>query len=223
MQGSASLAGHAYARLKQLILSGELEANANIDEAIEAKAAGISRTPVREALLRLQAEGLVEIARGRGIRVKPISAEEMRQLYQAITPIETMAVLTLARRRPHEGVLEPLKEALRGLEAAAAAGDDEAWCHADERFHRALLEQSGNPFLAQVGLQLRDRAQRAHLVAARMQSSEYKGRSTGNHRALLEMIRSGTPLSAARSHLRQRLRGEDALTSIFDKFGLRVL
>jgi hypothetical protein len=56
-----------------------------------------------------------------------------------------------------------------------------------------------------------------------MQSSAYKRRSTENHRALLELIRSGSPLRAARSHLRQRLRGEDALTSIFDKFGLRVL
>lgn len=223
LQGSASFADHAYARLKQLILSGELEANAVIDEAIEAKAAGISRTPVREALLRLQAEGLIEIARGRGIRVKPISADEMRQLYEAITPIETMAVLTLARRRPHGAALEPLEQALADLEAAAATGDHEAWCRADERFHRALLAQSGNPFLAQAGLQLRDRAQRAHLVAARMQSSEYKRRSTENHRALLEMIRSRNPLRAARSHLRQRLRGEDALTSIFDKFGLRVL
>ena len=223
VQGSASFAGHAYARLKQLILSGELEANAVIDEAIEARSAGISRTPVREALLRLQAEGLVEIVRGRGIRVKPISADEMRQLYEAITPIEIMAVLTLARRRPHGTLLEPLDQALADLEAAAATDDDEAWCSADERFHRALLEQSGNAFLAQAGLQLRDRVQRAHLVAARMQSSEYKRRSTENHRALLEMIRSGNPLQAACSHLRQRLRGEDALTSIFDKFGLRVL
>jgi DNA-binding GntR family transcriptional regulator len=223
IQRSASFAGHAYARLKQLILSGELEANAVIDEAIEARSAGISRTPVREALLRLQAEGLVEIARGRGIRVKPISADQVRQLYEAITPIEAMAVLTLARRRPHGALLEPLEQALADLEAAAATGDDEAWCRADERFHRALLVQSGNPFLAQAGLQLRDRSQRAHLVAARMQSSAYKRRSTENHRALLELIRSGSPLRAARSHLRQRLRGEDALTSIFDKFGLRVL
>lgn len=223
MEGAPSLSETAYARLKQRILSGELQANATVDEAQAAKEFGISRTPVREALLRLQSEGLVEIARGRGIRVTPLSATEMRNLYEAITGIETTAVFAAARRAPEESELAGIEQALEAMAAAALADDDEAWGHADESFHRELLRLSGDPFLAQSGLQLRDRAQRAHLVAARMQPPDYKQRSTANHAALLELIRAGQALKAANAHLRQRLRGEHALLSIFERFGLRVL
>ena len=223
LEGAASLADTAYARLKDSILNGELPANAMIDELETARGLGSSRTPVREALLRLQSEGLIEIARGRGIRVTPVSAQEMAQLYQTITPTETMAVYAAALRA-RDGVTEPgLDAALEAMEDAASHGNYEAWGHADEHFHRELLRASGNPFLTQVGLQLRDRAQRAHLVAARMQSPEYRLGSTQNHRRVVERIRSGNALAAARDHLRQRLRGEAALVSIFDRYGLKSL
>lgn len=194
-----------------------------IDEAQIARDLGISRTPVREALLRLQAEGLIEIARGRGIRVKPLSAGEMRDLYEAITGIETTAVFSATKRRPEEAAFAGVDTALATMRGALASGDDEAWGRADESFHRALLKLSGNPFLTQVGLQLRERAQRAHLVAARMQNDTYKAGSTQSHVALVEIIRSGPALKAANTHLRQRLRGESALLSIFERYGLRVL
>jgi DNA-binding GntR family transcriptional regulator len=213
----------AYAKIKAWILNGKIAPNSLIDERKTAERLGISRTPVREALLRLQTENLVEIARGKGIRVLALSSPDMREIYQVITGLEILAVYLLTSRRPARRDLEPLFQTVTDMEAASKSDDGEAWGDADEAFHRGIVGLSRNGRLAQAAIQLRDSSRRAHLVAVRLQPAGYRKASEKYHRDLLKLILEGDPLRALASHLEQRLRGEEALVSIVEKFNLRNL
>jgi DNA-binding GntR family transcriptional regulator len=212
----------AYEAVKRWIQNAEIAPGALIDEAEAAKRLDMSRTPVREALLRLKSEGFVEIGRGKGIRVLPLSARDMRDIYQVITGMEVTAVGLIAARRPSQQDLASLTATTDEMERALVAGEIDRWGDADECFHRELMRLSGNRKLHAVGAQLRDFAKRAHLVALRLQSDEYRARSTQNHRHLIEAIVQGGRL-AADQHLQQRQRGEDALVGVVERFNLANL
>jgi DNA-binding GntR family transcriptional regulator len=213
----------AYDAIKSWIQSAQVPPGGLIDEVDAAKRLSMSRTPVREALLRLQSEGFVEIARGRGIRVLPLSAGDMRDIYQVISGMEVVAVSLLARSRPSRQALASLLDATDDMEQALEAGEIDRWGEADERFHRELMRLSGNRKLFAVGCQLRDFAQRAHMVALRLQSDAYRARSTANHTALVDIILAGDSRAAAARHFDQRQRGEEALIGIVEKFNLANL
>jgi DNA-binding GntR family transcriptional regulator len=222
-----SLTDTAYASIKAAILAGEIAPNAPLDEKSIAAGLGMSRTPVREALLRLQGEGLVEMARGRGIHVRLLSAADMREIYEVLTGLETLAVSLLASpgiapqgSTAAAGPPAALADALARMEQAAAAGDWQEWGGADEAFHRALLEGCGNGRVRALGLQHRDLIQRPHFVAMRLQPPDYLARSTRAHRALLALIAAGDAERAALAHLQQRRRGEAALMAIIDTYRL---
>jgi DNA-binding GntR family transcriptional regulator len=210
----------AYDAIKGWIQSAEVPPGGLIDEVEAAKKLSMSRTPVREALLRLQSEGYVDIGRGRGIRVLPLSAGDMRHIYQVISGLEVVAVSLLARRHPSREELKSLVEATSEMKDALAVDDVDRWGEADERFHRELMRLSGNPKLYSVGSHLRDLAKRAHMVALRLQTDTYRTRSTDSHSILIEKILSGEGREATASHFEQRQRGEDALVGIVEKFNL---
>jgi DNA-binding GntR family transcriptional regulator len=213
----------AYEAIKLWIQSARVPPGGMIDEADAARQLSMSRTPVREALLRLQAEGYIEIGRGKGIRVLPLSAADMRHIYQVISGLEVVAVSLLARQSPSQKDLRTLTEATAEMERAALDGKIDLWGEADERFHRELMRLSGNPKLHAVGSHLRDLAKRAHMVAVRLQADAYRARSTANHKVLIKAILSGDDQAAAARHLEQRRRGEDALVGIVEKFNLASL
>src|SRR5215210_171698 len=117
----------AYNAIKSWIQTAQAGPGALIDEGKVAKRLAMSRTPVREALLRLQSEGLIEIARGRGIRVLPLSAGDMRDIYQVISGMEVVAVSLLARRHPSRKDLASLEEATAEMQQALTRGDVDSW------------------------------------------------------------------------------------------------
>jgi DNA-binding GntR family transcriptional regulator len=213
----------AFGRIKGWIIGGEIPPNSLIDERQMAHRLGTSRTPVREALLRLQSEGLVAIARGKGIRVLALSSGDLREIFQVVTGLEVVAAYLLASRRPERAELAPLELAVTAMEEALKAKDEGAWGEADERFHRGLLELCGNRRLLQVGCQLRDAAQRAHVVGVRLQAEEYRAVSTAKHRQLLTSIAKGDVAAVWDNHFQQRLRGEDSLVGIIERYRLRNL
>ncbi|RAH98346.1 GntR family transcriptional regulator [Acuticoccus sediminis] len=213
----------AYAAIKEQIVRGQFAPNTAVDEGEVASRLGMSRTPVREALLRLQAESLVEIARGRGIRVLPVSITDMREAYQTISGLEMVAVQLLADMAPDADYLAPLHDAVARMRSAAADNDRMAWCDADEDFHRELMRLSGNRRLTTVGHQLRDFARRAHVVAVRLQSDDYTRRSTNNHAALLEALQTGRYEFAVDTHRLQRRRGEELLVGAVAAMNLSAL
>ena len=213
----------AYEAIKIWIQTARVAPGGLIDEADADMQLSMSRTPVREALLRLQSEGYIEIGRGKGIRVLPLSAADMRHIYQVISGLEVVAVSLLARLRPAQKDLRTLTEATSEMERAARDGNIDRWGEADERFHRELMRLAGNPKLNAVGNHLRDLAKRAHMVAVRLQTDTYRSRSTANHKVLIKAILTGDDQGAAARHLEQRQRGEDALVGIVEKFNLASL
>ncbi len=213
----------AYGELKRRIQSGNIPPNAAVDEGEAAQELGISRTPVREALLRLQSEGFVAISRGKGIRVLSLSVDDMREIYQVVTGLEVVAVSLIAAAQPTRVALEPLVDATQEMAEALGRGNLDAWGEGDERFHRELVRLSGNRKLYAVCCQMRDVAKRGHVIAVRMQSVEYKKNSTKSHRRLIEILLRHRPDEAVREHAAQRQRGENALIGIIEQYNLKTL
>lgn len=182
---------------------------------------GLSRTPVREALMRLRDEGLVEVVPRHGMRVLPVSAEDMREIYEVLTALESAAAELAARRRPTAAQLRPLEEATRDMEHALKADDLAAWAEADERFHRQLLELACNRLLLQSVLRHWDRAHRARLVTLHLRPRPVH--STREHKAIVERIRAGDVQGAGALFRAHRGRASAELLAIFERFHLRQL
>src|SRR5690606_26297255 len=96
-----SQAQRAYRELRRRILHNEMPPNAQYLEQELADSLGMSRTPVREALIRLSDERLVEIRPRHGARILPVSVDDMREIYEMMTELEAFAVRKLARRGLH--------------------------------------------------------------------------------------------------------------------------
>jgi DNA-binding GntR family transcriptional regulator len=186
-----------------------------------AAALGMSRTPVREAAIRLQKEGLVEVVPRHGITVLPVSADDMRDIYDMLTALEPMAAELAVRRRPTEAALKPLLEASRAMARALKTDDREAWAAADEGFHRHLVALSGNRLLIEAVQNCWDRAHRARMVTLRMRPKPV--RSTQEHMEVVEKIRAGDARAAFAAHRAHRERGARELVAILEQHRLKSL
>jgi DNA-binding GntR family transcriptional regulator len=133
------------------IFDGEYGPGSRLNITDLAKRLDVSAIPVREALRRLEAEGLVEFRPNRGVVVRELSAAELRELFLVRLPLETLAVLEAARLR-NERSLQVLESILRKMDAARQ-GD--AWRALHERFHEELYALSQLPHLTRMIVGLR--------------------------------------------------------------------
>lgn len=214
----SGLVEQAYRSIRQRILDNVYPAGYRALEQQFADELKLSRTPVREALLRLQAEGLLELIPRHGARVLPVSADDMREIYEVLTALESMAAEIVTRRRPTAAELRPLSGASRDMASALKVDDLQAWARADEHFHRKLLELAGNTVLMQTVQQLWDRAHRARMVTLRLRPRPV--RSTREHNAIVEAIRAGDPEATGRLYRSHRQRASTELLAILEKAGL---
>jgi DNA-binding GntR family transcriptional regulator len=182
-----------------------------------ADALGLSRTPVREALVRLEADHLVRLIPRHGFAVLPVGAEGMRRIYEVVEGLEGMAVLLAAERRSAED-LEKLEESIRRQEAALDADDLVGWTRADERFHEQLLDASGNAHLHRLLDPYADHLHRVRLYTIRRRPKP--ARSTAEHRAVLEIIRMGNGRAARELHQGHWQRVREELVGILHTMGL---
>ena len=183
-----------------------------------ALALGMSRTPVREALVRLENDGLVEVVPRHGMRVLPVSPTDMREIYEILTALECMAAEIVARRKPSDAELQPLIQATADMDQALAEDDLDAWAAADERFHAALIELSGNRQLAATVWNYWDRAHRARMFSLRLRPKPVN--STQEHTALVDRLRDGDAAGAAQVNREHRERASRELLVIFEQFKL---
>lgn len=213
MKDTESLTGQAYQHLKLEVLSGRIPAGSQVDAKAIGDALGVSRTPVREAMLRLANEGVLEVNSRRGVRVLPLSVNDLRSIYQVITAIEVEAVFLLASCDTRDESIAELEAATSRMASAITEEDGEKWNLADESFHRALLRGSGNTHLAEAGNTYRDIAQRAHFVALRLVPLSQKARSADAHTDLIKKIAAGDAFNARELHRTQRDRGGELLVT----------
>jgi DNA-binding GntR family transcriptional regulator len=142
----ASVVDQVYAAIRDRIAQGSLERGARVHQADLAEDLGVSRTPVREALRRLAAEGLVEMHTNRGARVADVDQGDMRSAYEARLVIEPGAArLAAAERLP--APLARMRAALS--DQRRAIPDVRRSFDSNREFHIALVQASGNGFLLQ--------------------------------------------------------------------------
>jgi DNA-binding GntR family transcriptional regulator len=217
-QPTPSLVDAAHEQIRRRILDNVWPPGHRALEQEVSLALGMSRTPVREALVRLQAEGLVEVVPRHGMRVLPVSPTDMREIYEILTALECMAAELLARRRPSDAELEPLVQATAAMDRALSVDDLDAWARADELFHAQLIALAGNRHLQTTVMNHWDRAHRARMFSLRLRPKPVN--STREHRALVERLRAGDAEGAARENRSHRERASGELLAIFERYKL---
>lgn len=217
--GSAKLTHSdiAYQRLKKLILDGVLPAGAQLLEQEAAEKLSMSRTPVREAMIRLQQEGIVAIRPRHGMRVLPVSADDMREIYEVLTSLEGTAVAILAEKGLSKTQKSALDKALNEMDAALTRDDLRAWAEADEVFHSRLVEFSGNSRLIGMVSQLWEQSHRSRLITLRMRPKPTD--SNEEHRQLLQAIVEKDGVVARDLHETHRKRAGALLVELLREMG----
>jgi DNA-binding GntR family transcriptional regulator len=218
---SGSRVGTAYEAIRRRILDNVYPPGHRALESALAEELGISRTPVREALIRLANEGLVEVIPRHGMRVLPVSPTDMQEIYAVLAALESAAAELLARRRPSDAELRPLVDATRDMTRALKADDLEAWAAADERFHQGLVELAGNRVLGDAVARLADRVHRARMFTLRLRPKP--STSTQEHMALLDRIRAGDAPGAVEVNRAHRERATRELVAIFERYRLQQM
>ncbi|MCR9215402.1 MAG: GntR family transcriptional regulator [Proteobacteria bacterium] len=198
-----SLTDKAYSAIKAEIISGRIQFDKFIDLKEVETQLGISRTPVREAMLRLQNENIVEIVPKRGIRILPLSVVDLKEYYQVITALEVQAVSMVVDRKLPRTDIMPVLYALSSLEISIKGQDQDAWALADENYHRGLFILSGSKKLTDAGLFYRDIVQRAHFVALSHVSMTEKARCLRNRNELKGLLLSGNGAQARKDFREQ--------------------
>lgn len=162
---ATSAADRAYAAVRARVVSGEVPGGTLLSEGEVADELGMSRTPVREAFLRLQAEGWMQLFPKRGALVRPIEPDELAEVVEARHLVESAAVRAVST---DDAATADLVARLRALvdsqRAAAERGDLDTFALVDVTFHQTIADAGGNSILTAFYASLRDRQ---HRITAR--------------------------------------------------------
>ena len=145
-KSNGASAGGVYETLRRQIIGLALTPGQSLDERTLVNEHGVSRTPVREALIRLAADGLVELTPNRGASVSSLDLETLRSIFEAGDFIEK-AMVRLACLRRTESHLEDVRRHQDQFERDVGAGDIAAMVESNTRFHMAIAAASGNRYL----------------------------------------------------------------------------
>lgn len=180
---------------------GELKPGMRLDEAKLAERFGVSRTPIREALSRLTAQGILVPGEKRGVFVAQYSREELAQIFEAMHEIEA-ACARIASQRLSLLARTEIEFAQAECISAAKAGDRAAYLRANEAFHLAIYKATGNPYMAEIATEFRRRT--GPFRAKKFATKEDLARSAESHRELIDNIfseDSATASNGMRSHM----------------------
>ncbi|WP_069812744.1 GntR family transcriptional regulator [Streptomyces sp. TP-A0874] len=150
-----SLRDQALVIVRQAIVSGEIRPNEIYSASALATRLGVSNSPVREAMLTLVNQGILEPVRNRGFRIVPISEHDLDEIGEMRRMLEIPGVVALVDRARDEDI-EALRPVATEIEEAARRGDVSVFLEADRRFHLGLLALGGNSRLVDTIAQLRD-------------------------------------------------------------------
>lgn len=201
-----SLTDMAVERIRASIVDGTLGLGEQISEAALALELGISKTPVREALLRLRADGLVDIHPQRGTYVFSLKAEDVVQICRFREIVEA-AALAEALTADRKSLIAALEQNLRDMEKAGSAPDARALPELDAEFHNIILQHSANSYLCAA---YRLIEHKIHSLRWRLPAdSEQIEHCQTNHTVIVKQIRDGK-LSQAQAILTSHIRDTQA-------------
>jgi GntR family transcriptional regulator, rspAB operon transcriptional repressor len=184
-------AEYVYRRVRDAILDGELPPGETMSQVVLAEELGVSRTPLREALRMLQGEGLVEARPNRRVRVAPISATDLEELYAVRVALEAQALrLAVPRMTPED--IARLEGSIAEMAHYAEARDMRRWLIPHAEYHRRLTELAGERFAALLS-QLYDHAERYRRLHIGYGPSAW---ATADHREILDAVKAGEAAQA---------------------------
>lgn len=192
---SPPAAERVYLHVKSGVLDRSYEGGTLLTEGDLAEAVGVSRTPVREALLRLEAEGLLKLYPKKGALVLPVSAQEIADVVETRLLVEQHAVAKVVGAVPGR-LIARLEESLAEQRGHAEAGDLAAFAVADRCFHAEIVRAAGNRILAHLYDQLRDRQLRMGVATMHAEPSRV-AKNIAEHTEILEALRGGAAGTAA--------------------------
>lgn len=211
-------ADRAYAEIKRRILDNEMQAGAQFLEQELAGLLNMSRTPVREAMVRLAKEGIVEIRPRHGMRILPVSAADMREIYQILMALESTAAALVAEQGATPEQLGRLKAAVADMDRALGRDDLRGWAAADERFHRLLVAYCGNARLQSLVGTFWDQSHRARMATLNLRPKPVE--SNRDHATLVDAITRRDSEAARTLHRDHRIRAGRMLVAILEESGL---
>ena len=207
--------------LRDEIFSGALAAGSHHLETELAERLGMSRTPVREAALVLEGQGLLEVRPRKGVRILPVSPNDMAEIYDILTELESLAASDAAALGLPDAALAPLERAIDRMDVALEADDRISWAAADDVFHVELVRLGGNSRVISVVGMMADQVRRARLVTLFMRPAPSK--SNQDHRRVLQAIRDGNSDEARRIHRAHRQSARDLLIGLLKQHHLKQL
>lgn len=208
-----SLTELAHDSIRQLIVQGELPMGAQVSESALAAQLGTSKTPVREALLRLRVDGLIDIQPQRGTFVFSLTPRQVEEICVFRETIEVTAV-KLAMRGQRAELVKALQANVREMAMARKSRSFKAFAHLDEAFHQAIVDHCGNAYLQQahhlIGSKIS--ALRARLPDDNPQVEHCRQ----SHGAIVGLMREGRVAATQRAlaqHIRETLDSYRAATT----------
>jgi DNA-binding GntR family transcriptional regulator len=184
-----SLRQQVHSSLLRMLLDGRWQENSRLNDSALAAELGVSRTPVREALIQLEMEGLLACDPNRGFFLPPLRAEEARELYPILWSLEQLAVFLCAAT---SGELRDRLDQARPR--AAAAADPAASLKHDRAWHSALVESSGNTRLIELAGRIEALSRR--YAAALPRDSSSAERREREHGQIAEALATEQPARA---------------------------
>ncbi len=197
----ASPANILRAKLEEEIITGVLKANSRLDEASLAERFGVSRTPVREALIQLSTAGLVIKLPHKGNFVAEVGPTLLIEMFDVMGEFEAMAA-RLASRRASKEEIAAIRQAHQVCSEAAVSGDPDEYYYKNEIFHKKILDAAHNSFLTEQSGQLHKR-----LKAFRRLQLRTRGRMNSSfqeHENVVNAIEAGD-LQAAAEEMRNHV------------------
>ena len=202
-------------KIEEKIATGQLAPGSSLDEVSLAAGYGVFRTPAREAMIQLAAEGLIVIRPRKGAVVASIGPTRLIEMFEVMAELEAMCG-RLAARRMTDSQRQALLKAHEDCEAARAQQDSDAYFYCNELFHAAIYEGSHNSFLSEQAGQLHRRLRPYRRLQLRVRDRMKV--SHKEHSAIVNAITQGDAERAAaalREHLLiQGERFSDLLSSL---------
>lgn len=211
-----SLGQSVYEKLKIAIVQGDFEPGSRMVESRVAEALGISRTPVREAIHKLEREGLLQQDPKGGFFVKGLTRADIEETFGIRSVLESYAA-RLAAVRYVEGELTSLEEKIEAYQACLDQGDLEALPKINTEFHDLLYGLSRSPKLIKMINDLREQIYRFRLVILKIEPMARL--SNKDHRLMLKAIRERDAEDVERVTRAHILRGQDIVLKAFDVQG----
>ncbi len=199
---SLPLSEIAYRKMKELIVTLRLGPGDQVDEEWVADAFSIGRTPIREALFRLNAENLVEVRHGRGFFVRDITLSSLRDLFETMLILERSAV-ALAAKRIQTDQIEDLQRINADLRQAWLENNFLGVTLLNSKFHRIIYKATENTFLFSYLDNLQNQSQRLAYMCFSKGPSRYDMESHAelalkDHQSLIELFKQGSDLEAVK-------------------------